>query len=287
MNAIAFAIIAFIAWGIGITFEAIAARKIDSKSLAFWGALIGFTISSLYVPFALPQLKEISLFLVVFCLLLGLLVIAGSLCYYEALKKGNPSLVGIIGSSFPLVTVILSIILFKEQITSLQGIVIIVIILGLILSTLNIDELKRKKVVVNNGVWLSLMTMLFWGIFGTLIKIPIAKIGWFWPNWLWLSAFPLIYLYMKITKAKLAALRKKSVVLPVVLSIILVRIAEFSYNLGLTKGNASIVAPIAGANPILFVILAYFIFKEPLHKHQIVGIASVLGGIVILSALSA
>jgi len=72
----------------------------------------------------------------------------------------------------------------------------------------------------------------------------------------------------------------------VVLSIVFVRIAEFSYNLGLSKGNASIVAPIAGANPILFVLFAYFIFKEPLKKHQIIGITLILTGIVMLSSFS-
>ncbi len=35
MGVITFALISFFAWGVGITFEAIAARKIESKSFAF------------------------------------------------------------------------------------------------------------------------------------------------------------------------------------------------------------------------------------------------------------
>lgn len=90
MDSITFAIISFFAWGIGVTFEAIAARKIESKSFVFWGYLIGFILSSFYIPFALSQLTGINIYLISLCLLNGLLIMVGSLCYYEALKKGNP-----------------------------------------------------------------------------------------------------------------------------------------------------------------------------------------------------
>lgn len=151
---------------------------------------------------------------------------------------------------------------------------------------IDLDEFKKSKVIFGKGVILAFITMLFWGTYATLVKIPINKIGWFWPNWIFLATFPIIYIYIRITKNKLEIPKKSSVILPVVLSVILVRIAEYAYNLGLSKGNASIVAPIAGANPILFVVLTYFIFKEPLKKNQIIGVAITLIGIVVLSAIS-
>jgi drug/metabolite transporter (DMT)-like permease len=286
MESIIYALIAFLTWGIGITFEAIAARKLESKSFAFWGFFLGFILTSFYTPFALSQLYHLNWTLFRICYLIAFFIITGVIFYYEALKIGNPSLVGAIGSSFPFVTVILSVLFLKEKLDFQQILVISIIFIGLILSTLNINELKKKKITLNKGVFLALLTMLCWGIYATLIKIPISKIGWFWPNWFFMSSFPLIYIYMKLTKTKLEIPKKRSVILPVVLSIIFVRIAEFSYNLGLNKGNASIVAPIAGANPILFVLLSYFIFKEPLKRHQILGIIITLTGIIILSALS-
>lgn len=286
MQAIIFALIAYFAWGIGITFEAIAARKIESKSFSFWGFFLAFIITSFFAPSALSKTNNISLGLVGICYLIAFFIIAGVICYYEALKKGNPSLVGTIGSSFPLVTVILSPIFLKEKITIYQILVIIVIFIGLTLSTLNIDQLKKRRLVLNAGVFLALITMLCWGIYSTLIKIPINKIGWFLPNWFIFSSFPLVYFYIKATKTKLDIPKKWNVLIPVVLSIIFVRTAEFAYNLGLSKGMASVVAPIAGANPTLFVLLTYFIFKEPLKKSQIIGIITTLAGVILLSALS-
>ena len=66
----------------------------------------------------------------------------------------------------------------------------------------------------------------------------------------------------------------------------LVRVAEFSYNLGISKGLVTIVAPIAGANPTLFVVLAFLFLKDPITKQQIIGIITTLIGIALLSFLS-
>ncbi len=286
MGAITFALIAYLTWGIGITFEAIAARKVESKSLSFWGFFLGFIATSFYLPFSRFKISSLTLDTVGICYLIAFFIIAGSIFYYEALKKGNPSIVGTIGSSFPFITVILSTIFLKEKITFYQISAISVIFLGLILSTLNFDEIKKKKFILNKGVLLALLTMISWGIYATLIKLPISKIGWFLPNWIIFSSFPIVYLYIKASKTKLDMPRKISIIIPVILSIFFVRTAEFAYNIGLSKGMASIVAPIAGANPTLFVLLAYFIFKEPLKKYQIAGIFFTLAGVVFLSILS-
>jgi len=286
MQAIIFAFVAYFAWGVGMAFEAIAARKIEAKSFSFWGFVLGFFLSSLYAPFVLYELKNISLGLIGFCYLIGFFILLGTIIYYQALKKGNPSLVGTIASSFPMVTVVISIVFLKEKINLFQIIATMIIFIGLVFTMLNFDEINKKKFKLNTGVFLAFLTMLCWGVYSSLIKIPISKIGWFWPNWFIFSSFPLIYLYMRFSKTTLEIPKKKDVVIFVILSILFVRIAEYAYNLGLSSGMTSIVAPIAGANPTLFVILAYFIFKEPLKKSQVIGIISTLAGVILLSAFS-
>ncbi len=286
MSAITYALIAYFTWGIGITFEAVAARKVESKSLSFYGFFLAFIATSLYLPFSQFKLSSLTADIIGICYLIAFFIIAGSIFYYEALKKGNPSLVGTIGSSFPFIAVILSTIFFKEKITYCQIIAIAIIFFGLILSTLNLDELKNKKLTLNKGVLLALLTMISWGIYATLIKLPISKIGWFLPNWIIFSSFPIVFLYIKASKTKFDIPKKINIIVPVILSIFFVRTAEFAYNIGLSRGMASIVAPIAGANPTLFVLLAYFVFKEPLKKYQIAGIFFTLAGVVFLSILS-
>jgi len=74
--------------------------------------------------------------------------------------------------------------------------------------------------------------------------------------------------------------------IPLVVSTILVRVAELSYNFAISKGLVAVVAPIAGANITLFVLLAFLIFKDPITKQQIIGIITTLTGIVLLSIFS-
>ena len=128
--------------------------------------------------------------------------------------------------------------------------------------------------------------MFSWGIYFALIKIPISRIGWFWPNYFSFLIFPLIYFYMKVKRIELQKPTTNGILIALIASTILVRIAELSFNFGISKGLVSIVAPIAGANPTLFVVLAFLFFKDPITKQQILGIVTTLVGIVLLSIFS-
>ncbi len=59
------------------------------------------------------------------------------------------------------------------------------------------------------------------------------------------------------------------------------------FNYAISQGPTTIVAPIAGSSPAVFVVIAHFIFKERLNTYQNVGIITALAGIIGLSLLSA
>lgn len=288
MQAILFALISYFTWGSGVFFEAIAARRMNPYSLTFWSFFLSFIVLSLYVPFEISSLAGLSwdIFILNYALaLFGILL--GTLLYYEALRIENRALVGTIASSFPIVTVILSIIFLGERISSVQTIAMLLVFTGLFLASFNIDQIKSKKFVFSKGILFAIITMLVWGLYFTFIKIPIDRIGWFFPNYISLSTFPLLFLYFfKIKGKKLEKLTHNNVFIPLIASTILVRIAEFSYNLGISKGLVAVVAPIARANPTLFVILAFLVFKDPIKKQQIIGIILSLLGVVALSIFS-
>lgn len=287
MPAIFFALISYFTWGSGVFFEVIAARKINSSSLVFWAFLLSIIVMSFYAPFAIKDLSSLTLNLFIFNITLSFIgLFFGTIFYYEALKKTNPALVGTIASSFPVVVVILSILFLGERVKLDQVIAITIVFIGLFLSTFNLRKIGTKDFLTNKGVLFAIMTMITWGIYFAFVKILVAKIGWFWPNYIALWLFPLVYLYMKIKKIALEKPTKKGVFLPLIISTVLVRIAEFSYNFAISKGLVVIVAPIVGANPTLFVILAFLVFKDPITKQQILGIITTLVGIVLLSIFS-
>ncbi len=60
MEAIFFALISFVCWGIGIFFEAIVARKLNSYSYAFWAFLLSVAVMSFYAPFVTSDLHGLT-----------------------------------------------------------------------------------------------------------------------------------------------------------------------------------------------------------------------------------
>jgi drug/metabolite transporter (DMT)-like permease len=243
MSAIIFALIAYFGWAVGAFFETIAARKINSYSLTFWGLLIGAFISSFYLPFALPLIQGYTLGLLFLNLLLALFFIGGIFVYYEALKIENRSLTGTIAQAFPAFTVILSILFLGEKLNLIQFFAIVITFIGLILCIFNFQDILQGKKLLNRGTALALMVSISWGIYFAFIKLLVDKVGWFLPNYVVFLLFPLIFLVMKIKKTKLEMPTVNNVFWPLIISIILVRIAEYSYNYAITTGQVAVVAP--------------------------------------------
>lgn len=284
---IAFAFISFFTWGIGVFFEAIVARRIESYSLALWGFVLSVFVLTFYTPFVLGDLHGLTVNLLLFIIVIGIVgLFLGTVVYYEALKMSSRALVGTIATSFPAVTVLISVAFLNEKLSGQQIIAIIIIFVGLVLVSLNVKEIRNKNIFSDKGVMLAFVPMIAWGTWIALIKIPVEKIGWFWPNYISFLLFPLLLLYIKVRKIKLELPTVNRAFLPFVGAVVMVRVAEFSYNFAISKGLVSIVAPIAGANPILFIILAFIFFKEKISKQQILGIVTTLFGIVSLSFMS-
>lgn len=286
MEAIIFALISFVGWGVGSVFSTIAARKLGGFSTIFWLSIIAIFITSWYIPFALDDLRNLTVSILVINLIVGFLGWLGGITGYEAVRMINPALAISIEGSYPMLAVILSLIIFKETLTLPQTIAILIVFLGIGTMTWNFKQLLRGNFVTHKGVVLALITLVCYGFYATLIKIPVSAIGWFWPTYIVLLMFPIFLIYARFRKIKLDGLVSKRALLPVILTVILFRTAEFSYNFAISKGLISIVAPIAGANPTLFVILAFLIFKDPITRQQIVGIITTLIGIVLLSVFS-
>lgn len=285
MPSILFALASYVGWGTGDVFGTLASRKIGAYSTSFWVFLVGFLLFSLYLPYEWSNVLKLTPPLVIASLLLGILYIGGNVSFNEAVRQSNASLVGTIAGSFTAVTVILSLIFLHENITAWQALAIIVIFSGIILSTLNFQELKRGNFLHDRGILYALISMVSWGVYFTFVKLLIHQVGWFLPIYLAFMLFPLIYVYMRCIKEPLS-LPKKSLG-AIVASAVLLRGGDFSFNYAIGQGLTAIVAPIAGAYPTLFALLGFVVFKDPITNQQKVGILITLVGIVILSFLSA
>lgn len=284
MPPLLFASISYLGWAIGDIFGTIAARKLGGYSTTVWSYILRLIIFSIYIPFALNNLKDLSWGLFLFIVLMGVMSLAGFVTFNEGLKVGNAALVGTIAAAFPFVSTLISVVFLGESLGTKQAIAIFIIFIGIILSSIDFNQVKTK-IALDKGVLFALVTMIVWGIWFSVVKIPIQKIGWFWPNYIAFATFPFLLIFMRYRKIKIIKLTYQEAFKPLFISIFLIGIAEFSYNLAIIKENVSIIAPIAGSYPTLFVILAFFIFKDPITRQQVIGIITTLIGIVLLAML--
>lgn len=286
MLGIIFALIAFFGWAVGDIFGTFATRRLGSLMTSAWGMAAGLLTAGLFIPFVLRDHVQFTPEILIINVLIGLVFVIGLICFNEGLRVGNPSVVGTISASFAAVVVVLSIIFLKEQINFNQILAIILIFLGVILSGFDFN-LKKDKSKLSKGIIYALITMVAWGVYYAFIKLPVEQIGWFWPQMITLSLFPLIFYFIRKREGKIIMpVYKDGSLLLVVMNGVLVGGGEFAYNFAISHGYVVIVAPIAGSYPVLFVILASLFFKEQITKEQKYGILTTLLGIVFLSILS-
>lgn len=286
MEAILFALVAHVGWGTGDIFGAMASRKMGGYSITFWAYIIRVPLLALYIPFDMENVRAITPGNFLLSGLLAIIMLIGGALFFEAFQGTNVSLVGTIGSSFIVPTVILSVIFFQESLNFYQVLAIIVIVVGIVVTSLDFASLRQQGRVMDRGVVLALISALCMGLYFAFIRVPIEEIGWFLPTYISFLFAPCLLLVMKFQRITLRSPMTGGALLPFLGMVLLVTAANFGYNLGISSGYTSIVAPIAGAYPVLFVTLSALVFKESLKRQQLWGIVLSLVGIVSLSFLS-
>ncbi|MBI2019712.1 DMT family transporter [Candidatus Daviesbacteria bacterium] len=287
MLSIFFALISYLGWGVGDIFATIASRKIGGYSVVVWSHIFAGIMLALFIPFEVQQLQNITVTVALLSVAIVIIALIGDTSFNLGLQKGNASLVGVIAAAYPALSVIISTTFLKEDITLFQIAAIVIIFLGILMTTLNLKDLRQNAILSDPGVPFALITFISWGTYLALIKITVNQIGWFWPGYFIFLGFPLLLLFMKFRKIKIQKPTANHALLVLLLATVLTRVAEFSYNAALRAGgNVSIVSPISGSYPTLFVVLAFLIFKDKITRQQIAGIITTLMGIVLLSFFS-
>lgn len=252
--AIFFALLTLVGWGVGDVFITIASRKIGSIKAYFYGLVFTLILTSFYIPFA-PKIEDMGMF--VLAIALGALLVVGTLFYFKALEIGNASLVGAIGGSFIVPTIILSMIFFGEKISLAQAAGILMTLFGIISVSLKLDNLKIDK-----GIFFVILASSLWGVYYGFIRIPVESIGWFW------TYYPTNFLFLpflisaRIRKGLFTTVKNKKTLMVILAFVVLIATAQFAYNLGILAGYTSVVVPIAGAYSVLFVILSRIVLRK-------------------------
>ncbi|MGD0644178.1 MAG: DMT family transporter [Candidatus Bathyarchaeia archaeon] len=280
---ILFAITTMLSWGLADFF----AKKAIDKTGYRASLVINQSVS--IVPififailfFRVPSFTADLVFTI---LVTGVFGIIGYVFLYRGFQKGNLSVVSPISACWAIITTLLAVFLFKEQLSLIQIIGVIVVFVGVFLASTNLAELKKSiKYWRHNGVMDGLICMIAWGITYALIKPIVAAAGPIMALLLFRAvAISTLFSWAGLTKTKISLPAKM-----IFLFLIIAGLLDFSgfltFNFSITTQFVSIVGPIAATYPAVTVVLAYIFLNERVANNQKIGIAAILAGLALIS----
>src|SRR3989344_5462791 len=256
-------------------------RTIGSVLSVFWVQAIGFVFALFYFLLNFSSFNaEMVLDFIFVLIVIGFLQTIGYMSFYKGLKDGQVSLVSPLGASFVVVTVILSVIFFKETLRLNQVLAVILIICGTILVSINLEELRKiKKFIILKGTREGIVAMFAWGISLFLIVPAIRELGWFIPIFLF-RFFVVLFLaaYIFFSKKSFGAGFGTSPWATLIPLGFLDIGAFFTYSFGVGGEYVSIVAPVAASFPLVTIIMASIFLKEKIVLNQAIGIFGIISG---------
>ncbi len=282
---IIFAFTAFIAWGFGDFFAQKSIRRVGSWKSLFFDCCFG--VFGLLI-FVLKDIFLLSIGDMILLSLTSVVAISASLFDFEALKQGKISIIEpIIGLEIPL-TVALSFILVHESMNIAQVIIIFFVFIGVILAITEHHTELNNKTVFEKGVILALVGAICMALSNTLVGVSSREISPLMTIWFTDFFIAIIcMIYFIITKeykdifSKLKSNAK-----------IIIGHGVFDTSGYVAFAFSTLYIPIAITTTISegYVALAAFlglaISHEKIKKHQFIGVALAIMGVIALAYFS-
>lgn len=287
MNYIVAAILSNLSYAFADNVNGLISKKNSPLKVALWVSIFGAII--FFIPaiiFFGSEIQKLTFINTIIMFSINILLAVGYLFFMTSMSRGNILLTGVIGTSYPAVTTIAALLIFGEVITVAQLLAITVVLIGVVLSSMHGKAKDLFKGVKASGIIFAFGTCLLWGLYFALVRIPVESIGWFLPQYSYSFVGIIIFLIIaKLTSDK-GAITRPELVWLIILSALLQLGGTMFFNYAISQGQTAIVAPIAGSSAAVFVVIAYFLFKERLNAKQWTGIILTLIGIIGLSFLS-
>ncbi|PHM38352.1 DMT family transporter [Xenorhabdus innexi] len=285
MKNLLFPLIAVLIWSANVVVSKSAATAIEPGAIAFYRWFIAFLALSPFI--LLPVLKQWKTIIPHWwkLLILGLLgmVLNQSLVYYAA-HTVSATLIGILTSLIPLLTIILSI--FVLRVTPTVGILI-----GTAFSLFGLIWLVGKgepSTLLQNGLGIGDVMMFIaaaaYALYGVLTKrwaIPL-------PNWqaLYIQiGFGVLLLLPNFIMTEDVRLTSDNISLVLFAGIPASIIAPYVWIQGVTRLGANMASIFMNLAPVFTAIIAIAVLHEKMYSYHLIGGGIVLVGVIIAQQL--
>lgn len=277
-----FAFIAMFAWGFGDFLIQKSTRKIGVWITLFIITLTGFIVLT---PFALKNAGSLFTFGINIFLIGGIAYFIAAFLDLEALRKGKLDIVEPIWSLEIVSSTLLAFFILGERLNNIQLSFIGILIISLILVSLKSFNFERKHL-IERGVYLALVAALIMGLANFFIGVGSRQIDpitmkWGMDLFLTVCSF-FIILKNKEFKGIIKKIKQNEKTL--FFMSLFDNSAWLAFGFSMALAPISIAVAISESYIIIAVLLGYFVNKEKLRKHQIVGLVFALISAIYLAS---
>ena len=279
-SGIFYGFLAMLAYGTANGLSQVPSKELGARTTIFLRGVIMTLFFGILLFFSSPRYDTSGILIALAIAALGYIPLY---LFYKAVQKGKIGVVAPVADSAVVFTVLYSVLWYGEQFSLGQGIALVLIVLGLIFLSLNVQEWRRSELFsLKSGVPYAIVCSLLWGVVYFLLKIPTVTLG---PV---LTTLLLEGGVTVVAGVHMVALREK-ITRPtrrlwwyVAALGVAVGVGSLCYTLGLEAAPVSVVAPITFSAPLLSVLYGRIVFSERLRNLQYLGILSVVAGIVLV-----
>ena len=282
-----YGLLAAIGWGTTDFLAAVSGRRLGSLPALAVSQLVGIVLAT--ALFLVNGNGVASLHgLVWFLIANGLIAMVAYSLHYRALELGPVAVVSPVGAGYAVVGFALAVLLLPNEtpgaVAILGG---IVTICGVFLVSANLPALRAGLHERPPGLWWAVGSAVGFGVAGFILGV-IAKDSNDWIATLFTTRVVLVLAYIPLLVARRRTFHKVAgataiayVAAAAAGAFDLMGVA--SYSAGATRGFLSVVLAASAVFPAIAVALSVIFLKERLVVNQYVGIAVVIGGLLLLA----
>lgn len=282
-SGIIFGIIAMLGFGISNALVSVPAKNIGILRTMFIRGIFSSLMLFLILLFFLSE-TNFSFNYILIAVIIAIIGYVPLATFFKAIKLGKVGIVTPIANSSVIFTVLLSIIFLKESLLATQILAILLIVTGIILTSINFKDLRNSNLFnVSSGIPYALVSAILWGVVFFLLKIPVNVLGPFLTSFI-IEFGILIFsiLHIKVANDSLIFPSRKMLIHIFFIAFFAI-IGSLFFNLGIKISSVSIIAALTFSSPLISTLYGKLVYKEKLNAVQYSALFLILLGIILVS----
>lgn len=283
---VAFGLAAALCWGLADYSATIASRAIGSSRVVLGFHLIATALLAVVVlaTGALGGLSAVDLLQLVWIGALGALSYRA---FYKALEIGPISIVSPIVSAYAAVSVVLAVIVLGESLGPAQIAAVTVVMLGVMLASADLRQIHAIERRQALGLVLALGAVIAIGAVVFANAYYTIELGWLVPIFLTRAYTTLFLLGLSLRNLSWRPTERSPRVLALVTAVAVVDTGGYvAFNIGAERADTSIVSAASAPYALIPILGGVLFLHERPAPVQWLGVAAVIGGVVLLGIFS-